>query len=120
MNEERIREEALLDQDEIIEAVANVYPPPEPATDEQWQIYTDAVREAIAQAQLDQVFNTEVYKGYTIKDLIERGVMPVEEQSLPAGCHATEFSNGRYIETQVGAMLRLDSEGRKFIKVESR
>jgi len=53
--EERIREEVLLNQDEIIEAVVNVYPPPEPATDEQWQIYTDAVREAIAQAQLDQV-----------------------------------------------------------------
>jgi len=75
MNKERIREEVLLNQDEIIEAVVNVYPPPEPATDSDWQIYTDAVREAIAQAQLDKV----------LKD--KRVRLEADNQKLPENYH---------------------------------
>jgi len=82
--EERIREEVLLNQDEIIEAVVNVYPPPEPATDEQWQIYTDAVREAIAQAQLDQV----------LKD--KRVHIEADNQDLPLVLNDSKDFNNAY------------------------
>ena len=51
--EKEIGELKVIDQDKIIEAVCGVYPPPD--KDENWQIYVDATREAIAQAQLADV-----------------------------------------------------------------
>ena len=70
---ERVKKEALLTDEEIKEAI--------------WLACVDSKEvnggQVVAQAQLNKALNTKVYKDYTIKDLIERGLIVAENQELP-------------------------------------
>ena len=45
-----------------------------------WDIAEPEVRNVLA----DDILSIKVYKGYTIKDLIERGLIVADDQSLPS------------------------------------
>jgi len=92
--EERIREEALLNDDEIVEAICSIYPPfYEDDEDEAKKAgydseYRDAQREAIAQAQLDKV----------LKD--KRVHIEADNQDLPENPYIDEPNGYVYEQAQ--------------------
>ena len=94
---ERIREEALLTDKEIFEVLYKTT----------WAEYKSQIGASdalhiesyigdldfykIAQAQLDKLLSIEVYPNCTIRDLIEKGVIPVERQRLPYRDESTGY-----------------------------